>query len=105
MSDRRATVERTTKETSITATLCLDGTGVADVETGLGFLDHMLTSLTKHARLDLTLRATGPITSATTGGSASRMALMLASRSPPSPSAAKIAAPVMKNGKIASIDM
>ena len=40
-------------------TLCLDGTGSADVQTGVGFLDHLLTSLAKHARFDLTLQCAG----------------------------------------------
>ncbi len=58
---RRAEVARKTGETDITLTLNLDGTGVADVATRLGFLDHMLTALTKHARLDLTLRCSGDL--------------------------------------------
>jgi imidazoleglycerol-phosphate dehydratase len=56
---RTATVNRKTNETDITCTLELDGSGTADVQTGVGFLDHLLTSLAKHARFDLTLRCTG----------------------------------------------
>jgi imidazoleglycerol phosphate dehydratase HisB len=59
--DRRASVSRKTSETSIDLELLLDGTGQADIETGLGFLDHMLTALTKHARFDLMLRCEGDL--------------------------------------------
>ena len=58
---RRAELTRTTRETDIALTLDLDGTGASDVQTGVGFLDHMLTSLAKHARVDLTLRCTGDL--------------------------------------------
>lgn len=58
---RTATVSRRTAETDIALTLLLDGEGTADVQTGLGFLDHMLAALTKHARFDLTLRCTGDL--------------------------------------------
>lgn len=56
---RTATVTRNTKETQITLTLNIDGSGSATISTGLGFLDHMLTALTKHARFDLNLTCTG----------------------------------------------
>lgn len=56
---RNATVTRKTNETDISCTLELDGTGTSDVRTGVGFLDHLLTSLAKHARFDLTLTCTG----------------------------------------------
>jgi imidazoleglycerol phosphate dehydratase HisB len=56
---RRATVSRVTRETRIEAALSVDGTGAADVATGLGFLDHMLTALCRFARFDLTLRCEG----------------------------------------------
>ena len=56
---RSATIKRTTKETDIELTLCLDGTGKADVCTGCGFFDHMLTLFAHHARFDLTLKAVG----------------------------------------------
>jgi imidazoleglycerol-phosphate dehydratase len=58
---REASVERRTNETSIRVRLVLDGDGRAQVETGLGFLDHMLTSLAKHARLDLELACEGDL--------------------------------------------
>lgn len=58
---RTATFERTTRETSVSLTLDLDGTGRADVETGIGFLDHMLRSLALHGRFDLSLRCTGDL--------------------------------------------
>lgn len=58
---RRAELVRTTAETEITLSLVLDGTGRAEIATGLGFLDHMLMALTRHARLDLTLRCTGDL--------------------------------------------
>ena len=58
---RSATVARRTAETDITVTLSLDGSGVADVDTGIGFLDHMLTALARHAMLDLAVRARGDL--------------------------------------------
>ncbi|MGI4978412.1 MAG: imidazoleglycerol-phosphate dehydratase, partial [Janthinobacterium lividum] len=58
---RSATVERRTAETDIVVTLSLDGTGTADVDTGVGFLDHMLTALARHAMLDLSVRAKGDL--------------------------------------------
>ena len=58
---RRAEVARETAETSIRAALDLDGTGTAEVATGIGFLDHMLTALARHALFDLTLRAKGDL--------------------------------------------
>jgi imidazoleglycerol-phosphate dehydratase len=58
---RTATVTRKTSETDITATLALGGSGEADVDTGIGFLDHMLTALARHALFDLTLRAAGDL--------------------------------------------
>ena len=61
MTLRQATVERSTAETKIRATLCLDGSGLADIETGIGFLDHMLGALAHHARFDLTLRCDGDL--------------------------------------------
>ena len=51
---RSARVERCTKETKIELSLALDGTRSIEVETGLGFLDHLVTSLAFHARFDLT---------------------------------------------------
>ncbi len=58
---RRAEVSRKTSETAITLALTLDGEGRAEIATGVGFLDHMLTSLTRHARLDLTLKCEGDL--------------------------------------------
>jgi imidazoleglycerol-phosphate dehydratase len=56
---RTATVTRTTKETAITLSLNIDGSGQAEIKTGIGFLDHMLTALSQHAGFDLTLHCTG----------------------------------------------
>lgn len=58
---RTATVKRKTRETDIALTLNLDGTGVTDIKTGIGFLDHMLTALAHHARFDLTLTCAGDL--------------------------------------------
>jgi len=58
---RTASLTRKTTETDISLTFSLDGTGKADIATGIGFLDHMLTSLTRHGRFDLTLRAKGDL--------------------------------------------
>ncbi len=56
---RTATIARKTAETDITLTLNLDGTGISDVQTGCGFLNHMLTLFARHGRMDLTLRCNG----------------------------------------------
>ena len=56
---RSATVSRATSETSIEATLGLDGDGAHAISTGVGFLDHMLTALARHGMLDITLTAEG----------------------------------------------
>lgn len=61
MNPRTATISRKTGETDITVTVNLDGAGAANVRTGIGFLDHMLTGLARHARLDLTLACTGDL--------------------------------------------
>ena len=61
MSPRTATVSRTTRETTIRATLDLDGTGKTAVKTGIGFLDHLLDALGRHARFDLTLTCEGDL--------------------------------------------
>ena len=58
---RRATVTRRTRETDVTITLRLDGDGRADVATGVGFYDHLLTSLAHHGLFDLEVRATGDL--------------------------------------------
>jgi imidazoleglycerol-phosphate dehydratase len=59
---RAATVTRATSETSVSATLALDGSGSADVKTGIGFLDHLLEALARHARFDLSLSCRGDLT-------------------------------------------
>ena len=58
---RIAELKRETSEVAITGSLDLDGTGASEIKTGLGFLDHMLSTLAKHARFDLRLVATGDI--------------------------------------------
>ena len=58
---RTATIDRKTAETNIQLMLDLDGKGHADVATGVGFLDHMLTLFAKHAAIDLTARADGDL--------------------------------------------
>ncbi len=58
---RTVSLARKTSETDITLTLSLDGSGASDVATGIGFRDHMLTALARHALFDLTLRATGDL--------------------------------------------
>lgn len=58
---RNAHVIRNTKETQIELTLVLDGTGAADISTGIGFFDHMLNSFTKHGFMDNTLRVKGDL--------------------------------------------
>jgi imidazoleglycerol phosphate dehydratase HisB len=61
MSGRRASITRKTLETSIALELMLDGEGRAEVKTGIGFLDHMLVALAKHARFDLSLTCEGDL--------------------------------------------
>ncbi len=58
---RSARVERSTKETQIALELALDGSGKSQISTGAGFLDHMLDLVARHARLDLTVNATGDL--------------------------------------------
>jgi imidazoleglycerol-phosphate dehydratase len=58
---RRASVERKTKETEIKVKLTLDGGGLYDVNTGIGFLDHMLEQLSRHSLMDLVVRAKGDL--------------------------------------------
>ena len=58
---RSATITRDTSETQIALTLNLDGTGRADLSTGIGFLDHMLTAFARHSLCDLTVQAKGDL--------------------------------------------
>lgn len=58
---RTASIARRTAETDITLTLMLDGSGVADIDTGIGFFDHMLTLFAKHSLIDLKIRAKGDL--------------------------------------------
>ncbi|MHC4266704.1 MAG: imidazoleglycerol-phosphate dehydratase HisB [Planctomycetota bacterium] len=61
MKKRTAKVERKTKETNIEVDLNLDGLGKYDIDSGVGFLDHMLTHLSKHSKVDLKLKAKGDL--------------------------------------------
>ena len=58
---RTATIERKTRETEILVSLDLDGTGAYDIDTGIGFLDHMLESFSRHSLIDLKVRAQGDL--------------------------------------------
>jgi imidazoleglycerol-phosphate dehydratase len=58
---RTASLTRTTSETDISLTLSLDGSGRAEIATGIGFLDHMLEQFARHSLIDLTLRAEGDL--------------------------------------------
>jgi len=58
---RQASIERSTSETKIKASVDLDGTGTYDVATGIGFLDHMLAQLARHSLIDITLKADGDL--------------------------------------------
>ncbi|BDZ81556.1 imidazoleglycerol-phosphate dehydratase HisB [Claveliimonas bilis] len=59
--ERTASVKRTTKETDIEIILNLDGTGKTDIQTGIGFFDHMLDGFARHGLFDLTVRAKGDL--------------------------------------------
>jgi len=61
LTKRTATVSRNTKETQISLTLDLDGTGKSKIATGLGFFDHMLTLFAAHSLIDLTLKCDGDL--------------------------------------------
>ena len=58
---RKAQIKRKTNETDITVSVNLDGKGAYDIETGIGFLDHMLDQLSKHSLIDVTVRAKGDL--------------------------------------------
>jgi imidazoleglycerol-phosphate dehydratase len=60
-SPRKAAVKRTTKETDISVEVNLDGEGRSDISTGIGFFDHMLTSLSKHSRIDMAITCKGDL--------------------------------------------
>ena len=61
MAERKATVERNTLETRITATVNLDGSGVAEFETGVPFLEHMMDQIARHGLIDLKVHAQGDL--------------------------------------------
>jgi len=58
---RKTKIERKTGETQIRVELNLDGTGKSTIQTGIGFLDHMLSALSKHSRIDLKITAKGDL--------------------------------------------
>ncbi|MEX2446096.1 MAG: imidazoleglycerol-phosphate dehydratase HisB [Dehalococcoidia bacterium] len=58
---RQASVERKTRETDIAVTVNLDGTGESDIDTGIGFLDHMLDQVARHGLIDIRLKAKGDL--------------------------------------------
>ena len=58
---REATVSRDTLETQITVSVCLDGTGKAEFDTGLPFLEHMLDQIARHGMIDLNIKANGDL--------------------------------------------
>ena len=61
MADRKSKITRKTKETDISIQINLDGVGKYEIDTGIGFLDHMLCHLSKHSKIDLTLKAKGDL--------------------------------------------
>ena len=58
---REAQIKRTTRETDIDVKVCLDGQGKADIDTGIGFFDHMLTALSVHSGISMTIRVKGDL--------------------------------------------
>jgi imidazoleglycerol-phosphate dehydratase len=58
---RKAEIARKTKETDVSVSVNLDGTGIHDIATGIGFLDHMLDQLSKHSLIDISVRARGDL--------------------------------------------
>ncbi|MCL5103489.1 MAG: imidazoleglycerol-phosphate dehydratase HisB [Armatimonadetes bacterium] len=61
MADRKASIDRKTSETQISVSIDLDGAGAAEIETGIGFFDHMLTHLAKHSLCDLRVSCKGDL--------------------------------------------
>ena len=61
MKQRTAKIQRKTKETDVTVRLNLDGVGKYEIDSSIGFLDHMLTHLSKHSKIDLTVKAKGDL--------------------------------------------
>lgn len=61
MTERKVTISRKTRETDITCTLSLDGSGRYDIDTGIGFFDHMLSGFARHGLFDLTLHCKGDL--------------------------------------------
>ena len=59
--ERKATIERKTAETEITVSVNLDGKGVSNIDTGIGFFDHMLTAFSKHSFIDLDVKVKGDL--------------------------------------------
>jgi imidazoleglycerol-phosphate dehydratase len=60
-SPRRASVRRVTRETTVDASVALDGTGASEIATGIGFLDHMIDQIARHGLFDLTVKAEGDL--------------------------------------------
>jgi len=58
---RKAKVERNTKETQISSTINLDGLGISNIDTGIGFLDHMIEQISRHGLIDVDLKAKGDL--------------------------------------------
>ncbi len=61
MTKRISTITRKTKETEVSISINLDGTGQYDIATGIGFFDHMLEQLAKHSLIDITIKAKGDL--------------------------------------------
>lgn len=61
MENRISRIQRKTKETDISVELDLDGVGKYEIDTGVGFMDHMLTHLSKHGGIDMKVKATGDL--------------------------------------------
>lgn len=59
--NRQASIERKTKETAVSVSVNLDGTGRSDIQTGIGFFDHMLDQLSRHSLIDITIRCDGDL--------------------------------------------